>query len=372
MADEDQSQKTEQPTSKRLSDAKNRGQVAMSQEVKSWSILLAGTLGLVMLAPGIMRDVMRVTIKYLEQPQAIPLDFFHQREIFINLCIDVGLILAPLLGLLFITAIAANLGQVGWNVSAEKLKMKANRVSPIAGAKRMFGPRSLVQFVKGILKVAIVTAVAIFLVTPAISDIELIARMDITETLDRMHVIAIRLALGTVAVMTIVAVLDFIYQKYEHIKQLKMTKQEVKDEYRQQEGDPKVKQQLARIRTERARARMMAAVPSADVVITNPTHYAVALEYKMETMPAPKLVAKGVDSLALRIREVADENEVPIVENPPLARALYAAVDLDEEIPPEHYVAVAEVIGYVFRLKGKLKNTIQEAENAQTAAGGAG
>ena len=372
MADEDQSQKTEQPTSKRLSDARNRGQVAMSQEVKSWAILLAGTLGLVMLAPGIMRDITRETLTFIEQPQAIPVDFFHQREVFIKLCTDIGLILAPLLGLFFVTAIAANLGQVGWNVSAEKLKAKVNRMSPIAGAKRMFGPRSLVQFVKGILKVAIVGAVATFLVTPAISDIELMAQMDIVQTLEKMHVIAIRLALGTVAVMTIVAALDFMYQRYEHIKQLKMTKQEVKDEYRQQEGDPKVKQQLARIRTERARARMMAAVPKADVVITNPTHYAVALEYKMETMPAPKLVAKGVDSLALRIREVADENEVPIVENPPLARALYAAVDLDEEIPPEHYVAVAEVIGYVFRLKGKLKNTIHRAQTGRSAAGGTG
>ncbi len=355
-----------------MSDARNRGQVAISQEVKSWAMLLSGTLGLVMFAPGIMRNVMRVTRTFIEQPQAIPLDFFHQRDVFIRLSGEIGLILAPLLGLLFVTAIAASIGQVGWNISAEKLKAKVNRLSPIAGAKRIFGPRSLVQFVKGVLKVAIVGAVASFLVIPVISNIELIAQMDIVHTLAKMHVIAIRLALGTVAVMTIVAALDFMYQRYEHIKQLKMTKQEVKDEYRQQEGDPKVKQQLARIRTERARARMMAAVPNADVVITNPTHYAVALEYKMESMPAPKLLAKGVDSLALRIREVADENEIPIVENPPLARALYAAVDLDEEIPPEHYVAVAEVIGYVFRLKGKLENNIRRAETDRRAAGRTG
>jgi flagellar biosynthetic protein FlhB len=365
MAEEDQSQKTEQPTTKRLSDARNRGQVAVSQEVKSWAILLAGAFGLVMLAPGIMSAVERVSRVFLEQPHAIPLDFEHQRHLFTSLFLDIGLILAPLLGLFVATAIIVNLGQVGWNVSSEKIKFRPDRLSPVAGAKRVFGPRALVQFVKGVLKVAIVSSVAIFLVTPLVHDIELIPQMEIVRSLDRMHVIAIRLALGTVAVMTIVAALDYMYQKYDHIKQLKMTKQEVKDEYRQQEGDPKVKQQLAKIRTERARARMMAAVPNADVVITNPTHFAVALEYKMESMPAPKLVAKGVDTLAQRIREVAEENEIPIVENAPLARALYSAVDLNEEIPPEHYVAVAEVIGYVFRLKGKIGNSMQGVGNTR-------
>ena len=165
--------------------------------------------------------------------------------------------------------------------------------------------------------------------------------------------IAILISAGTIAVMTAIAALDFMFQKYQFTKQMRMSKQEVKDEHKQSEGDPQVKARIRALRQQRARERMMAAVPEADVVITNPTHYAVALKYDMEEMPAPKLIAKGIDTLAFRIREVAEEHDIPIVENPPLARALHASVELDEEIPPEHFVAVAEVIGYVMRMKGK-------------------
>jgi flagellar biosynthetic protein FlhB len=159
---------------------------------------------------------------------------------------------------------------------------------------------------------------------------------------------------GSVGVMTAIAILDYMYQKFEFIKQMKMTHNDVKDEHKQSEGDPLIKSRIRKIRMERAQARMMAAVPRADVIVTNPTHYAIALEYKMDSMSAPRLVAKGADFVAQRIRERAEELEIPIVENPPLARALYATVELEEEVPPEHYKAVAEVIGYVMRLKGQL------------------
>ena len=169
------------------------------------------------------------------------------------------------------------------------------------------------------------------------------------------QLVAILLTAGTAAVMTVVAALDYAFQRRSFIKQMRMTKQEVRDEHKQAEGDPQIKARIRRLRMERAQKRMMAAVPEADVVITNPTHFAVALAYDMEAMSAPRLVAKGADVLAQRIREVAEENEVPLVENPPLARALYASVELDQEIPPEHYQAVAQVIGYVMRLKGELR-----------------
>ena len=214
--------------------------------------------------------------------------------------------------------------------------------------------KSVIEFVKGIFKLSIVTTVAFGLAIPLLADVQLIPAFDLVHTLDRIHDMAIVLIFATVAVMTAIAALDYLYQRHAFIKQMKMTKQEVKDEHKQSEGDPIIKSRIRRLRLERARQRMMAAVPRADVVITNPTHYAVALEYKMEEMPSPKLIAKGIDELAQRIREVAEENDIPVVENPPLARALYSAVDLDEEIPPEHYKAVAEVIGYVMRLKGKL------------------
>ena len=224
-------------------------------------------------------------------------------------------------------------------------------------SKNKFSMRQLVEFVKGIVKIVLVAVVAIGLAVPLFDDITLAPLTDLMWSLHRLHRIALWIIAGTVGVMTVIALLDYAFQKYSHTKKLKMTKQEVKDEYKQAEGDPQIKAQIRRIRTQRARQRMMAAVPTADVVITNPTHYAVALQYKMDEMAAPKLVAKGVDTLALRIRQVAEENDVPIVENPPLARALHAAVELDEEIPPEHFKAVAEVIGYVMRLRGKLPST---------------
>ena len=236
------------------------------------------------------------------------------------------------------------------------MKPELKKLSLLTGLKRMFSSRSVVEFFKGITKLVLVTIVAMALTIPMIQDIALVPEIHLTEALDRMQIIAIQLAMGSVLVMTVIAGVDWIYQKYMFTKQMRMSKQEVKDEHKQAEGDPHVKARIRQLRTQRAQQRMMARVPEADVVITNPTHYAVALKYKMGEMPAPILIAKGVDSLALRIREVAEESEVPIVENPPLARALYSAVELEEEIPPDHFAAVAEVIGYVMRLKGKLSH----------------
>ncbi|MCH7486076.1 MAG: flagellar type III secretion system protein FlhB, partial [Proteobacteria bacterium] len=209
-------------------------------------------------------------------------------------------------------------------------------------------------FLKAIAQIGLVSVVAVGLVAPFLGDLALLPTFEMVQTLDRIHIIAIWLMVGTVMVMTVVAVLDFLYQRYAHLKKMRMTKQDVKDEQKQAEGDPLIRARIRKLRLERAQRRMMAAVPEADVVVTNPTHYAVALKYKMDDMPAPKLVAKGVDFLAQRIREVAEENDVPVVENPPLARALYATVEIDEEVPEEHYKAVAEIIGYVMRLRGNL------------------
>ncbi|MEE8214176.1 MAG: EscU/YscU/HrcU family type III secretion system export apparatus switch protein, partial [Alphaproteobacteria bacterium] len=213
---------------------------------------------------------------------------------------------------------------------------------------------ALMEFLKGILKLLAVGVVSFSMALPMLKDLTLIPYYEITQMMDRINIIAILLAVGTVGVMTVIAALDFAYQKYSFKKQMMMSKQEVKDEQKQSEGDPQIKARIRKVRMERAQQRMMAAVPEADVVITNPTHYSIALEYKMDDMTAPKLVAKGIDHLAMRIREVAKAHDVPIVENPPLARALYAGVELDEEIPPEHFKAVAEVIGFVMRQRGTL------------------
>jgi flagellar biosynthetic protein FlhB len=203
------------------------------------------------------------------------------------------------------------------------------------------------------LKLAVVAGTAIWFVYPEVIHVDSLVGVEVMDAAEEMRRVVIKLLAAVLVVLALMAAGDVFYQRYKFYKQMRMTKQEVKDEYKQMEGDPTVKGRLRQIRIERAQARMMQAVPRADVVITNPTHYAVALEYAPDDMNAPTLIAKGADLIALRIRQVAEENDIPVVENPPIARALYAAVDIDEEIPPEHYKAVAEIISYVFKLKRK-------------------
>lgn len=354
MAEEDDASKTEEPTERKLTKAREKGQVALSQEVKNWVILLGGAGAMIFMAPVIMSDIRLLLFKFIESPHAIPFDFPHLRLMASNLFLDVGWILAPLMVLLVLLAIGSSLAQTGLIWATEKIKPDPGKISLIKGAKSKFSLRAIVEFLKGIAKIGLVSVVAVGLVAPFLGDLALLPTFEMVQTLDRIHIIAIWLMVGTVMVMTVVAVLDFLYQRYAHLKKMRMTKQDVKDEQKQAEGDPLIRARIRKLRLERAQRRMMAAVPEADVVVTNPTHYAVALKYKMDDMPAPKLVAKGVDFLAQRIREVAEENDVPVVENPPLARALYATVEIDEEVPEEHYKAVAEIIGYVMRLRGNL------------------
>ncbi len=356
MADDtDKESKTEQPSGKRLSQARDQGQAVISQEINSLAALSAALAAVVFLVPTLMDKVAKLNASILENLYAIDVSATGVQYLFAVLSEDVILFLAPIFGLFLVTGIAVNIAQVGWKVTPVKLVPKLNAFSPINGLKRILGPRALVEFAKGLVKFGTVSCVGAFLLVPAFSGFELFPGIEPIFLLERIKEIAIRLGGGTIAVMVVVAVLDYLYQRHSHYKKLMMTKQEVKDEHKQTEGDPKIKQRLAKIRMERAQQRMIQAMPRADVLITNPTHYAVALEYKMETMQAPVLIAKGVDNMALRLREAADEHDVPIVENPPLARALYAAVELDEEIPAEHYHAVAEVIGYVYRLKGRVQ-----------------
>jgi len=352
---QDDAAKTEEPTPKRLQTAREKGQVTVSQEVKSWAMLLGAAFGLAVLAPGIMHGVTATAYKFVESPHAFSIDVENMQEALSGLLLDIGWAVAPIVGLMVVLAIAANVVQVGFLWAPTKIAPKLEKISLIKGIQRLFSLRTVVEFLKGMAKLVAVAAVAFGLVVSAMNDIELIPSFALGQILDRVQLVAILLTVGTVAVMTVIAALDYAFQRHSFIKQMRMTKQEVRDEHKQAEGDPQIKARIRRLRMERAQKRMMAAVPEADVVITNPTHFAVALAYEMEAMSAPKLVAKGADVLAQRIREVAEENEVPLVENPPLARALYASVELDQEIPPEHYQAVAQVIGYVMRLKGELR-----------------
>ena len=354
MAEEDDATKTEDPTDKKLADARKRGQVAQSQEIKSLAILMGAT-GLLMFAgPWIADMVRRTVLPFIETPDAVPVDFEHLRLVMANVVADVGLILTPLMATLFLLSIFSNIAQFGLFLSSEKVKPDWSKLSLVKGVKRLVSMRSIVEFLKGIFKLLAVAVVSFSLAIPMLDDIELIPQIELVFTLDRIHTLAVLMFAGTVGVMTAIAFADFVFQKYSFLKDMRLSKQEVKDEHKQQEGDPQIKARIRKLRMERAQQRMMAAVPEADVVVTNPTHYSVALSYRMEEMSAPVVVAKGVDHLAFRIREIAEANEVPLVENAPLARALYAAVEIDEEIPPEHFKAVAEVIGYVMRQRGEL------------------
>jgi flagellar biosynthetic protein FlhB len=350
MADNDDSQKTEDPTGRRLQEAREQGQVAKSQEVNNLLMILALTVSVVMFGGSMARDILNMSLPFIETPDMVPTDIGHLTTMGWKL---LGLVLmagaAPLILALF-AAFGAGYLQFGLLLSGEGLMPSLEKISPLAGLKRIFSLRSFADFIKGLLKIAIVGGIVYAVLTPSIGDLHKLIGMDIVQLLEIIASLLNRLLFTVFAAMVVITALDVFYQRYEHIKGLRMSRQEIKDEMRESEGDPIVKGRLRQLRMERARKRMMAEVPKADVVVTNPTHYAVALRYDPQ-MTSPKVVAKGVDKVAQKIREIAKENNVPVVENPPLARGLYAAVEVDQEITPEFYKAVAEVIGYIYRMK---------------------
>lgn len=354
MADDrDDSQRTEEPTQRRLDDAREKGQAATSREVNHWFMMLAATLVAAMLAPATAAGIKQALLPFVEQPDAIATDPEHLRSVFVGLFRAVALACLLPAAALMAAAIGGSLVQHGVLFSLEQIAPKLERISPKGGARRLFSGQALLEFVKGIAKLAIVGATIAIVLWPSLRTVGNLPMMELNAVLDLGHDLATRLLVTVVSVMTIIGAVDLLYQRFAHMRRLRMSRQELKEEFKHSEGDPVIKSRLRQIRMERARRRMMAAVPKADVVVVNPTHFAVALKYDPGAMAAPKVTAKGADRMAQRIREVAEESKVPIVENPPLARGLYAAVEIDQEIPPEHYKAVAQIIGYIMKLKGR-------------------
>lgn len=352
--DDDDSQKTEDPTPKRLEEARKKGQIALSREMNTWLMLLAGTIIIGTMSGSFMTDLtvyMRGFIEHAGDLPQVPGGF--RETLGASFWKVFGLMALPLLALMFMAFIGPFI-QVGPIFATEVIKPDVSKISPIKGFKRLFSMRSIVEFVKGLLKLAIVGFVGYLLLAPFFGKLEHLVGLPIQAMMHEMLALVLRLMAGVLVVLLVVAVLDVLYQRNEHMKKMRMSKQELKDEYKQSEGDPQVKGKLRQLRAEKARQRMMANVPGATVVITNPTHYAVALKYEPDTMEAPICVAKGADNIALKIREIAQANKVTIYENPPLARTLYSVIEIDEIVPPEHYKAVAEVISFVFRQQGKL------------------
>ena len=351
----DDSQKTEEPSAKKLDDARKKGQVAMSREVNNWLMLLAGTILIMSFSVSVFGDLRQMLQAYIEHAHDLPGAPGGLYSILGGAVKKVmGIIAIPLI-ILMLAGFLGPFLQVGPLFAPEVIQMDPSKISPMKGLSRLFSKRSLMEFVKGLLKLGLVAAVGVIILRPYFPNMEHMVGLPLPLLLLEMKTLVMKLMVGVLVVLLVIAVIDLVYQRMEFYKRMRMTKQEVRDEYKQLEGDPHVKSKLRQLRAEKARQRMMQAVPEADVVITNPTHYSIALKYVPEEMDAPKCVAKGVDEFALRIREVAKEHGVTLYENVPLARALFDTVEVDEIIPPEHYKGVAEVISYVFKLKGKLK-----------------
>lgn len=350
---EDKSEKTEQPTDRKLRKAREDGDVPKSQEVSGWFTLAAGLAVFAFMAPGVSSDLSRMLSLFLARPHEMSLDVGAAME----LTAATGMRLVGVLGLAFLALVAAsifgNLVQSGLLFSAKKIEPKLDKLNPVEGVKRMFGPEGWMNFIKGVGKMVIVGAAITVVLYPRRDELAALPAVSPSALMGVVYEAALQLLIAALIAYALIAALDFMFQRHQYIERHKMSRKEIRDELKDTEGDPMVRAKLRQIRQERAQKRMMARVPDAAVVITNPTHYAVALEYEQGRTPAPICVAKGVDAVALRIRALAEEHDIPIVEDPPLARGLHAAVDLEEPIPPEHFAAVAKVIGYVLTLAGK-------------------
>jgi len=354
MADQpDETEKTEQPSQKKLDDAHKKGDVAKSNEVTTWFGMVAITLAVVMLPESLLAGLTRALRGFIANSYAIPMDGEHLRYVFLGLGGTLLWLLAMPFFLFVLGGVVGNLIQHRPVFSAEQMKPKMSKVSPLAGVKRLFSISSLVNFAKGIGKLVIIAVAMALVVWPERGRLVDSVTFDPAFILPLVKMLTLKMLGITVVILGFIAAADYAFQQSKWQKKQRMTIKEVRDEYKQMEGDPAVRAKLRQIRVDRGRHRMMQAVPKATVVVTNPTHYAVALRYE-KGMPAPVCVAKGADRIALKIREIAMDNNVPIVENPPLARALHAAIDVDQSVPAEHYKAVAEVIGYVLSLKSKL------------------
>jgi flagellar biosynthesis protein FlhB len=347
--DNDDQQRSEDPTQKRLDEALERGDVVKSQEVNTWFILGAATLILLAFSAPMGRDITATLRGLIANSYAIRTD----GRGFLALMNTVGLEIIAAVALPFLVLMLAAIGgnmiqhRLVWTVEA--LKPKLSKISPMAGLKRLFSMQAIANFLKGLIKLVVLGAIMTWLLWPARQRLEGLVTIDPASILPLTQSLSLEMLGAVAAVLAIVAAADYLFQYRQWFERQKMSLREMKEEFKQTEGDPAVKGKLRQLRQLRMKKRMMAAVPTASVVITNPTHFAVALQYD-RGMNAPVCVAKGVDALALKIREVAGEHGVPIVENPPLARTLHATVEIDEEIPAEHYQAVAEVIGYVMKI----------------------
>ncbi len=352
--DQDTSQQTEEPTAKRLEQAREHGDVVKSAELTTFILLGGGTLAIAMFGKYAAVSLARSLSLFLEQPDTMSVDGAGLAAMARLLLPKIAMTIAPFFAVMIAAGLAGHLLQSRPGFSLDKIAPDFSKVSPMAGFKRLFGVEGWMNLVKGLAKMAVVGVAIWTQLWPERGGLEAILNQSTVAVVGDMSRLLFKVLMASLVTLGVLAGFDYFWQRLRFMARNRMSKQEIKEEYRQNEGDPTIKAKIRQLRHERAKKRMMASVPTASVVIMNPTHYAVALKYESGKMAAPVCVAKGIDALALRIRAVAEENDVPVIENPPLARALHAAVEIDDPIPPEHFKAVAQVIGYVMRLQGKL------------------
>jgi flagellar biosynthetic protein FlhB len=353
MAQDNGMDRTEKPTAKKLEDARKKGQVAQSREIPSAMILMTSLAvfyfgGQAMAQQ--LADLMRVSFRNLGGGWIQNAGSVH---LMVGWLFNETLsILMPMMLALLVIGIIANVAQFGFNLKEDLLAPDLKKLNPISGIKRLVSLKSLVELVKSIFKIGFVGLIAYVILRGELVAIPSLIHMEVIDTAAYMGEVAFKIAFFVCLGLIVLATADFAYQRWQHQKDLMMTKQEIKEERKQSDGDPQVKSRIRSMQMEMAQRRMMEAIPSADVVITNPTHFAIAIKFDAKQMAAPQVVAKGADYMALRIREIAEEHNVPRVENKPLARALFRSAEIGDFIPEELYRAVAEVLAYVYRLKG--------------------
>ena len=353
MSNDSGMDRTEKPTPKKLEDARKKGQVAQSREIPSAMILMTSLAVFFFGGQSMARqlaDLMQTSFLNLNGGWTHSVESVHLMTGW--LFEGVLSILMPMMIALLLIGIVANVAQFGFNVKEDLLVPDFKKLNPFSGVKRLVSLKALVELAKSVFKIGFVALIAYLVLRQELVAIPSLVRAEVTETALYMGEVAFKIAFFVCLGLIVLAGADFAYQRWQHRKNLMMTKQDVREERKQSDGNPQVKSRIRSMQMEMAQRRMMAAIPSADVVITNPTHFAIAIKFDAQAMDAPQVVAKGADYLAQRIREIAQEHDVPLVENKPLARALYSSTDIGGFIPTELYRAVAEVLAYVYRLKG--------------------
>jgi flagellar biosynthesis protein FlhB len=351
MAGDQTEDKTEQPTGKKLDDARQKGNVAQSREIPS-VLILTGGMGVLFFGGAWMFESMVQLMRaiYL-RAGTMPIVPETMSNLLWELSTRTMILVVPLMLVVMLAGVTGNVMQFGFLLTGEKLTPDLAKLNPISGLKKLFSLRSFVEMIKSVLKLLVIGGVAYAVIRRYLDDITGLMQLPVGGIVAFIGHSAFQVCLYTCMVLFLLSILDFAYTKWQHIQDLKMTKQEVKDEYKQREGDPAVKARIRSVQREMARRRMMEAVPEATVVITNPTHLAIAIRYE-EGMHAPTVVAKGAGFVAQKIREIAVENDIPLVENKPLARTIFKTTEIGDFIPADLYRAVAEVLAYVYRLKG--------------------